>query len=166
MDAIKKHMQEMLETRPFYRTTRPVEQTLDILRYKDGWVRGWTGSDTWYNFGLVYGGIPLYEEILPSIRAVIGNDAPILMAGYSALFAGGIIPPHKDENEPHSRPNVCHVGLSCPKFTWLHFSDTSISEEDGKIIWFDDAREHAASNLSGDTRVILYVKIDVSPGAS
>lgn len=141
------------------RTRDPVAD-IKLSREVDGnWVRGWTDDTAWLNFGLIYNRTPMLKNCYYAgmTYRILENFNDIEMAGFSMLAPGGIIPPHKDE-ESGSGDNVLHLGLDVPEKCILIVDGTIHTEENGKVIKFNDSLEHAALNKSDKNRMILYIK--------
>jgi aspartyl/asparaginyl beta-hydroxylase (cupin superfamily) len=131
----------------------------ELLAFKDNWITGWTGSDTWINYGIIYANE--YNEnlftclVLKNIETISGKK--ICMAGLSLLKSGGNIPQHADEANGHEK-NVFHFGLMVPPKCYLTVSGVKYREKDGKLLSFNDSLLHSANNSSSKDRLILYFK--------
>ena len=109
-----------------------------------------TTSDSRWNFGLVYGGIWIGNNLnrLPSIRdflVYLPYRADIVLAGVSILKGGAAIPRHHDE-PPENRGSfrVVHFGLFGERV--LHVNTSQYTMGPGVHLTFDDANDHAATN--------------------
>jgi len=128
------------------------------------WIRGWTGSPKWLNFGLVYDEMYLpttltFPHLTSYIQTVENECGPISMAGLSWMLPGCSIPPHTDECVVNKEDNVHHLGILVPHSCGLIVDKKHYSEAVGKSIWFNDGKTHSAYNNSTGDRVILYVKL-------
>ena len=134
---------------------------MDSLPNHDIWVKGWTGSNKWLNYGIVYdskyyNSHTFTHDLIKYIEKF--EERPVLMAGFSLLKSGGKIPKHTDEQVLHEKENVWHYGLDVPENCYLIIDNKKITEENGKLIKFDDAMIHSAVNNSNNDRMILYIK--------
>ena len=130
---------------------------------KGCFVQGWTADAQWWNFGLVYGGVWIGDNLnrLPSIRdflVCLPYRSDIVLAGVSILKGGAAIPRHHDE-PPENRGSfrVEHFGLFGQGV--LHVNASQYTMGPGVHLTFDDANDHAATNLSSTApRGVLYIK--------
>jgi beta-hydroxylase len=140
---------------------RPKEMAEDLIHFKDTWVRAWTGSPNWLNFGLIYANQILHPElnssrILSTLEALV--QRPFYMVGYSLLKPGYYIPQHKDEDVFHKFDNVWHFGLDVPPECYLKVNDAEFQEQEGSLLTFDDGHSHSAWNLGTRERIVMYIK--------
>ena len=130
-------------------------------------VQGWTHDRSWWNFGMVYGGIFLEAnmKLVPHLARflhALPRRHAIVLAGLSVLEPGASIPAHCDEPpERRSRFLVEHYGLFGNGGLRVQAATHTI--EQGQFVSFRDADEHEAWNASQSTpRGVLYVKYDLS----
>jgi len=129
--------------------------------YMTHWVKGWNNSPGWLSHALVLGNAKNDDLKTTKIfqRIVEETGWKIVLVGYAVLMAGEHLPPHTDEDWSEGWDNVWHLGLECPREgSYLVVDGEAHKEETGKLIKFDDSKEHFAVNLSSKDRVILYIK--------
>lgn len=130
--------------------------------YMHYWVKGWNNSDGWLSHAVIFGNIKNRNTLeTPKIFEKIVQETgwQIVLVGYALLRAGEHIKPHTDEDWSEGWNNVWHLGLACPDEGCYLCVDGEIQkEETGKLIEFDDSKEHFAVNLSSEDRAILYIK--------
>ena len=126
---------------------------------------GWTGIDdtekNWWNFPLfTYGEpTPAALKIAPYTVSLLKEIGHVHFAGFSLLLSGGVLSGHTDKPAGKGKAGelTYHLGLSCPDDCYLIQGEKAHKEEDGKLFSFKCTKRHLAINLSGSTRVILYV---------
>jgi len=155
---------------PVASAVRPSTNSASLLAYDGQWVRGWTDSSKWYNYGFIYMGkkLPKASKRHPAVFAVIdqmcGSKA-VVMCGFSRLLPGAEIPTHADEQYGYrgwgATNNVLHVGLDVPEDGCaLRVGKTVVTQQNGRAIEFCDSLSHSAWNRhASKTRTIFYLKI-------
>ena len=128
---------------------------------KGKWILGHSG-DKWLNFGFVYAYNKLefnrqYAPIFFSFIDKLCAKYNVTAAGLSWLKPMSCIPWHKDGCD--RMQYGVHYGILVPSNCCLVLKDKIITEETGKLFYFDDSDEHMAYNHSYQERVILYMKI-------
>jgi aspartyl/asparaginyl beta-hydroxylase (cupin superfamily) len=141
-----------------------------------GWVRGWTNNPGWLNYGLIDNSkflkrncktCPKTSQLLKNI----GNEYPILKAGFSWLAPAVEIPTHIGDGKIYrDLAIVYHVGLDVvsdmcelvvrneTKMVHNVLQNETFFHKNGEILSFDDTYQHSAKNNSSKDILILYIK--------
>ena len=131
------------------------EKVLKMLQCK-GWSMIEDTDNKWWNFPLVINGqsSDVAKELTPRTIKILENFE-ILFCGFSLLLPRGIITPHQDSGLTVQK--TYHLGLQCPKHSYLIHNGILYEEENGKLLRFDATIEHSAVNMSDEPRIILYL---------
>jgi hypothetical protein len=170
VDNCKKISEEMASIQQICRdVSRPKTadwDTLDRDLYKkiiaaDGWHCVDGTEETWWNFPVITYGecTPAAAKLAPYTADLLIEIGGVHFAGFSLLLSGGFLTPHTDKpacKKPVGKLTY-HLGLSCPDDCYLIQGEKAHKEEDGKLFSFKCDKRHLAVNLSGSTRVVMYI---------
>jgi hypothetical protein len=143
-----------------------------VRQYTGKWVRGWTGSPNWLNFGLMYKSqemgvaqdYPATMALLHRIQRQTGRE--IRCAAFNLVKGQGTLAYHKDQ--PNERglkrqPNIWQLAVVAPPDgqSGLLVDQTYHPYAVGKWTIFDDSRRHAVVNFSQTTeRLVLSIQFN------
>ena len=109
----------------------------------------------WKHFVLYVWGLPVPPNIAlaPSTATLAAEVPNLLQVAVYQLGPRSHILPHSGTDPRRLR---AHLGLSCPEGCWLRVDTQTESEEDGKLLVFDDTFEHEARNPASESRYVLH----------
>lgn len=183
---IKKEAIQAMNNSPKLDISRTVEEWYDSKEYIDsiknehGWIKSWSydkkninddgsiGNQEWLNYGLLHFGEKFtknIEQCPETFKLLDEIKEHINICGFSWMFGGCVIHPHKDITGLNSGSLALHLGLLIPKpekSCCIFIKDISdnytyIEEEEGKMFIFDATFEHYAYNQTNKDRLILYI---------
>ena len=137
--------------------------------YKKFWVKGWNDDPQWLSHAIMFNGV--WEQPGMELPKIINKILKkmkwkCVLVGYALLRPGGEIKPHRDETESEGWDNVWHMGVVVPQDCHLTVDGRVMHWEEGRILKFDDSKEHTAVNNSEFDRIIIYMKFSKGEGAS
>lgn len=164
MESLAKEAREVIQSAQISDVSRGKRATFEELEeHKHKWVRGWTDEPEWLNFGFVFDGIDVQDEVAPETRRFIDTlktDFIVRMAGFSWLKGMSEIPVHADEF--YTRCIIVHIPLIVPSSgeCYITVNGTRMDYKYLVPLCFVDHFPHAVFNHSPDDRVVLYLKLE------
>ena len=148
----------------------------DIIKLRDNWVKwpetGLYEKDKWkiipiYAFGKW---VTKYKKYFKNTLHIIDSIPNIETILFSRLESKSIINPHQGWAKLSNRVLRCHLPLIAKKGNYIGVTHQKKFHYEGKLIIFDDSKEHYSVNLSEKDRIVLIIDIKrpiwVKPGIS
>lgn len=148
----------------------------DIIKLKKNWVKwpetGLYEKNQWkiipiYAFGKWVSKYKKYFKNTLNIIEKVPNIETIL---FSRLESKSIIHPHQGWAKLSNRVLRCHLPLIVKKGNYIGVNNKKKFHQEGRLIIFDDSKEHYSVNLSDKDRIVLIIDIKrpiwVKPGIS
>lgn len=114
----------------------------------------------WKTFEFVFFGIKNLDSCkkCPKTFELLQQIPDLVTAQFSVLEPNTIIETHKGYTRMVLRN---HLGLKVPSkdLCKLKIEDEEHSWEEGRVVTFDDSKEHSAWNLSDETRMVLMIDV-------
>lgn len=168
MEALAEECRKVMEEAPVSDCMRYHDATWEEMEGEAGkWVRAWTNSPGWLNYGMVFHGKEMASSVdIPETRRfldLVAERYDIDIAGYSWLKPGELIEEHKDEMERTGKITI-HVPLVVPPDNatgecFLSVKGTRQAYRKFLPLCFLDHLMHAASNQTAHDRVVMYLKV-------
>ena len=131
-----------------------------------GWVKGWGkagGDPDWTQYGLVLGDHPIPFAKAPRTLALLAGLRGIKVAAFVRLAPGTLLPVHTHPEIASEGLLQAHVTIKAPAPSascLLNVAGGLRQHVTGGTIVFDGSLPHAAVNMSGEDRVILYLEFN------
>ena len=132
-----------------------------------GFVKGWTiqggANPDWTQYGLVLGDQPIPFAKAPRTLALLAGLRGLKLAAFARLAPGTVLPTHTHPEIASEGLLQAHLVLKAPAPSascLLNVAGELRQHVTGGAIVFDGSLPHAAVNMSGEDRVILYLEFN------